>query len=160
MKTQKKQKVMIALDYDPSAQAVAEQGYSIAKSMGAEVILLHVITEPVYYSSAEYSPIMGFSGYLETSAIQLNNLEGLRKASNHYLDKTRLHLADETIKNLVAEGDLADAILKSAKDQHAGLIVIGSHSRNWLKEIVVGSTTEKVIHKSNIPVVIIPVGKD
>ena len=38
-------KILIAVDYDHSAQIVAEKGYEIAKSMGAEVILLHVITE-------------------------------------------------------------------------------------------------------------------
>jgi len=51
-------KVLIALDYDPTAQKVAEKGFVLAKTMGAEVILLHVITDPVYYASTEYSPIM------------------------------------------------------------------------------------------------------
>jgi len=31
-------KVMIALDYDPTAQKIAEAGYSLAKEMGAEVL--------------------------------------------------------------------------------------------------------------------------
>jgi nucleotide-binding universal stress UspA family protein len=52
MKTNKLKKVLIALDYDPTAQKVAETGYSLAKTMGAEVILLHVISDPVYYSSS------------------------------------------------------------------------------------------------------------
>ena len=55
-------KVLIALDYDPTAQKVAETGNLLAGSMNAEVILLHVISDPVYYSSMDYSPIMGFSG--------------------------------------------------------------------------------------------------
>jgi hypothetical protein len=42
---------------------VAEVGFSMAKSMNAEVILLHVISDPIYYSSTEYSPIMGLTGY-------------------------------------------------------------------------------------------------
>jgi nucleotide-binding universal stress UspA family protein len=52
MKTNKLKKVLIALDYDPTAQKVAETGYSLAKAMGAEVILLHAISDPVYYSSS------------------------------------------------------------------------------------------------------------
>ena len=36
-------KVLIALDYDPTAQKVAEAGYSLAKSLNAEVILLDLI---------------------------------------------------------------------------------------------------------------------
>ena len=45
MKTFKMKKVLIALDYDPTAQKVAETGFSLAKTMGAEVILLHVISD-------------------------------------------------------------------------------------------------------------------
>jgi len=59
-------KILIAIDYDPTAQKVAEEGFELAKTMGAEVVLLHVIADPVYYSSTDYSPIMGFTGYLNT----------------------------------------------------------------------------------------------
>jgi hypothetical protein len=38
MKTNKMKKVLIALDYNPTAQKVAEVGFSMAKSMNAEVI--------------------------------------------------------------------------------------------------------------------------
>lgn len=55
-------KVLIALDYDSTAQKVAKAGFSIAKSINAKVILLNVITDPVYYPSVRYSPIMGFTG--------------------------------------------------------------------------------------------------
>jgi hypothetical protein len=34
-------KVLIALDYDLTAQKVAETSYAMAKAMKAEVILLH-----------------------------------------------------------------------------------------------------------------------
>ena len=38
MKTIKMKKVLIALDYNPTAQKVAETGYSLAKAMKAKVI--------------------------------------------------------------------------------------------------------------------------
>ena len=152
-------KALIALDYDPTAQKVAEAGFSMAKSMGAEVVLLHVISDPVYYSSAEYSPIMGFSGYMELDPIQLESIDGLIKASQVFLDKSKEHLGDETIKTLVKEGDFADTILKTAKSEHADVIVMGSHSRKWLENMVMGSVTEKVLHHTSIPLLIIPTKK-
>jgi len=151
----KKKKVVIALDYNPTAQKVAEVGYAMAKSMHAEVILLHVIADPVYYSTVEYSPIMGFTGYLDTGLLQLTS-DGLKKASHHFLDKSKHHLGDATIKTLVSEGDFADTIVKTAKDLHADVIVLGSHSRKWLDEILMGSVTEKVLHHSTIPLFIVP----
>ena len=159
MKTDKLQKVLIALDYNPTAQKVAETGFSLAKTMGAEVILLHVIADPVYYTSTEYDPIMGFTGYMDMGPFQLNSADGLKKASQHFLDKSKHHLGDETIKTLVKEGDFAETILKTAKDLHVNIIVLGSHSRRWLEEILKGSVTEKVLHHTSIPIFIVPTKK-
>ena len=149
-------KVLIALDYNPTAQKVAEIGFSMAKAMNAEVILLHVISELVYYSSTEYSPIMGFTGFAGTGPSELSNLIEIKKASKDYLDKSRQYLGDTTIKILVEEGDIAESILKTAKSIHADLIVLGSHSQKWLKNILMGSVTEKVLQLTSLPLIIIP----
>ena len=156
MKTNKMKKVLIALDYNPTAQKIAEVGFSLAKAMKAEVILLHVISDPVYYSSTEYSPIMGFSGFMETGQLQLDNVDSLKKASLHFLEKSKHHLGDATIQTLVKEGELAESILETAKDLHIDIIVIGSHSRRWLEEILIGRVAEKVLHHTSIPLFIIP----
>ncbi|MCX6236576.1 MAG: universal stress protein [Bacteroidia bacterium] len=152
-------KILIALDYDPTAQNVAEGGFELAKTMGAEVILLHVISDPVYYSSMDYSPIMGFTGYLNMDPLQLNTIEVIKTASLNFLDKSRIHLGDSTIQTVVEEGDFADSILKTAKKMHADLIVMGSHSRKWLENIVMGSVTEEVLHHTTVPLYIIPTKK-
>jgi nucleotide-binding universal stress UspA family protein len=152
-------KVLIALDYNPTAQKVAEVGFEMAKAMKAEVTLVHIVSDPLYYSSVEYSPIMGFNGFMETAQMELNNVESLKKASLHYLDKSRHHLGDKTIKTMVAEGDFADSILNVAGEIHADVIVMGSHSRKWLENIIMGSVTEKVLHHTSIPLFIIPTKK-
>ncbi len=152
-------KVLIALDYDQTAQKVAESGYSFAKAMGAEVILLHVISDPVYYSSLDYSPIMGFTGYMDMGPLKLDSAEGLKKASQDYLLKISHHLDDETIKVMVKEGDFGETILEVATTLHADLIVMGSHGRKWLKKIIMGSVTEKVLSQTSIPLIVIPTKK-
>jgi nucleotide-binding universal stress UspA family protein len=125
--------------------------------MNAEVVLLHVITDPVFYTSADYSPIMGFSGYMDVGLLQLENVDGLKQASLQYLEKTKEHLGDKTIKTIVKEGDFADSILMTAKKEHADVIIIGSHSRKWLENVVMGSVTEEVLHHTTIPLFIIPI---
>ena len=159
MKKNKIKKVLIALDYDPTAQKVAETGYLFAESMGAEVILLHVISDPVYYSSLDYSPIMGFTGYMDMGPLKPDSEEGLKNASMNYLLKITQHLGDETIKVLVKEGEFAETILKAAEAQHADLIVMGSHGRKWLEKIIMGSVTEEVLNQTSIPLFIIPTKK-
>ncbi len=156
MKTNKILKVLIALDYNPTAQKVAETGFSMAKAMEAEITLLHVISDAVYYSTPEYSPIMGFSGFLETGPLQT---EELKNAAMQYLDKTRHHLGDKTIRTLIKEGDFAESILKTAKETHSDIIILGSHSRKWLENVLIGSVTEKVLRQTSIPLIIIPTKK-
>ena len=152
-------KVLIALDYDPTAQKVAEQGYSLAKAMGAEVILMHVVTDPAYYTTTEYSPIMGFGGYMDVAQLYPVPTDGLKLASQLFLEKTKHHLKDETIQITIKDGDIADSILKSAKEVHADIIVMGSHSRKWLENIVIGSVAKDVLNHTKVPLYIIPTKK-
>jgi len=158
MKTIKMKRILIAMDYNPTSQKVAEIGFSIAKTMEAEVILLHVISDPVYYASTEYSPIMGFSGSNEMLPLQmqLNSIEGLKTASQYFLDKTKKHLGDNTIQTIIKEGDFAENILKTAKSMHVDFIVMGSHSQKWLENIIMGSVTTEVMQQTRIPLFIIP----
>ncbi len=149
-------KVLIALDYDPTAQRVAEIGFSMATAMKAEIILLHVIADPTFYSSLEYSPITGFVGYMDLSNLQSNGVDGLNNASLQYLEKIKQHLGLKTIKTIIKEGDSAESILASAKELHVDMIVMGSHSRRWLEKILVGSVTQKVLNQTIVPILIIP----
>ena len=159
MKTTKLKKVLIALDYDPTAQKVAEVGFSMASAMNAEVTLLHIISDPVYYSSSAYSPIVGLSSEVVTFPVQLDNIEGLKEVSLNFLEKFKQHLGDDTIKILVEEGDFASVILTTAKSTHADVIVMGSHSKKWLENIVMGSVTVDVLRKATIPLFVVPTKK-
>ena len=159
MKKNKIKKVLIALDYDPTAKAIAEKGYQLAESMGAEMVLLHVMSDYTFYLTEFYSPIMGFTGFNDMSQVQSERSDELVNASMHYLEKTREHLGDEDIKLIIREGDFADIILAVAKEEHADIIVMGSHSRKWLEEIIMGSVTEEVLKRTVVPLFIVPTKK-
>jgi nucleotide-binding universal stress UspA family protein len=85
------------------------------------------------------------------------NTEGLKTATLEFLEKFKLSLGDETIETIVQEGDAAEAILKIAGKIHADIIVIGSHSRKWLENVLMGSVTENVLHHSKLPLFIVPI---
>jgi len=152
-------KILIALDYDPSAQKVAESGFSLAKSLNAEVTLLHVIKDPGFYTKAGFSPIVGYTGYVDVSPTVLESVEGLKNASLQYLHKIREHLGDKAIQTVIEEGDFAQTILNTAEKLHSDIIVMGSHSQKWLENILMGSVTESVMNHSSIPLFIIPTRK-
>lgn len=154
-------KVLIALDYDRSAQEVAQLGFSIAKAMGSEVILLHVLADIAYYSTPGYTPILGFSDFSHTQFMEMADVEGLKKAGNLFLERIKHHLGeDQSITTTIEEGEVADMVLKTALRSHVDIIVIGSHSRKWLEKVLVGSTAEKVLGQTTKPLLIVPVKEE
>lgn len=155
--SKKMNKILIAIDYAPSAQKVAEQGYSLGKTMAADIILLHVIENVGYYSSTVYDPIMGFGGFTNSVFLDKAALQNIKKEAAHFLAKTKSHLQDEKIQIAVIHGDIKDCILETAKKEHCDLIVIGTHGRNAIEEFFLGSTAHKLIKHSTVPVYIIPI---
>ena len=146
MKTTKIKRVLIAMDYDETSQKVAEVGFSIAKAMNAETILLHVISEqPVYYSTYTYM-----------RELSVDIVGDLKKSTQHFLDKAKKHLGDETIQTVLKEGEIAFSILETAKELNVDIIVMGSHSRKWLESIIMGSEAKDVLKNTTIPLFIVP----
>jgi len=149
MKTYKIKKVLIAMDYDETSQKVSEVGFSMAKAMQAEIILLHVISEqPVYYSSYTYM-----------RELRVDILGDLKKSTQEFLNKAKKHLGDETIKTILKEGDIAETILQTAGELNVDVIIMGSHSRKWLENIIMGSEAEKVLKLTTVPLFIVPTKK-
>jgi len=159
METKKNKKVLIALDYDPTAEKVAETGYAIAKAMGAEVILLHVVSDPLYYTLTGHVTVMGFAGEAGSGKFKSKSNDDAKNVSQHFLDSAKKHLGAEGIQTIIKEGDFAPTILKSAKELHADIIVMGSHSKKWLENIVMGSVIREVLQHTVLPVLVIPTKK-
>jgi len=142
-------KVLIALDYDPTAKKVAEAGYAMAKAMGAEVILLHVVENLIAYSLS----------YLNMGPLQLDTVVELKDASQQFLNKTKLLLGDVTVQTVVREGDFANSIIEAVIEFDIDILVMGSLRKRWLEDIIMGSVTEQVMKKTPIPVFIVPTRK-
>lgn len=153
-------KILIALDYDFSAQKIAESANELAKAMNAQAILLHVISDAGHYASVNYSPVMGFDMFNSMDLMQSDSTEKLQNAAKQYLLKTIEHLGDGNIQAIVKEGDFGEMILDTAKELGADIIVMGTHSRHGLDKFLMGSVAEKVLHKTTIPLYIIPVVKE
>jgi nucleotide-binding universal stress UspA family protein len=152
-------RILIALDYDPTAQKVAETGFTLCKEIGDEVTLLHVIESPTYYTSGVYNPIMGFAGYMTPELVETQGLDHIIKGTVEYLQKTKEHLGHREIRTLVKEGIPGEIILSTAMEIKADIIVMGSHSRRWLEKVLMGSITEYVLHHTPVPLFIVPTKK-
>jgi nucleotide-binding universal stress UspA family protein len=151
-------KVLIAMDYNPNAQKLAETGCSLAKNLNAEVKLLHVVVNDGNYTALDFNPVTGFGDFSPVYYHGDISVDDLKKSANIFLDKIKEHLGDSTLQTFVEEGDPAETILKTADRLGVDIIVVGSHSRRWLEQIVMGQVTEKVLRRTSLPVFIVPTG--
>ena len=90
--------ILIALDYDPTAQKVAELGFLLAGNKDAAITLLHVIADPSYYASTVYDPIMGFGGYMNMDLMRPHIMDELKKHHLNFLKNQNITLAMMPLK--------------------------------------------------------------
>lgn len=147
-------KVLIALDYGLSAKKIAEQGFELAKSMNAKVTLLHVVADESYYNAIDSGAFIGFYGY---DYFDTFNNDSLINSSLNFLENIKTHLKDSTIQTIAEQGDFVNVILDTAVNLNANVIVMGTHSHNWLEKAIMGSVTESVLASTIIPLFIIPI---
>jgi len=148
-------KVLIAIDYHPTSEKVAENGYELAQMLNAEICLIHVIGEERYYNM-EYPTFLGYEGFDYPVDLQINS--EIEKVAEDYLKKAASHLHN-TVKTHVGIGETADVILDYAKEWKADVLVLGTHSRSVLEKIFMGTQATRILEKTKIPVYMVPVKK-
>lgn len=148
-------KILIALDYNPVSEIVADKGYELAQKLSAEVELIHVVTEIGYYGM-QYPTFMGYNGF-ENIEMDNNTRQQLHTVAEDYIKNAALHLKDPTVTTHIETGDTATAILDYIKTSNADLLVMGTHSHSTLEKLFMGSTASKILEKTEIPTYVIPV---
>lgn len=151
--------ILIALDLDTTAQKVAAIGSSFGDNTNTVITLLHVVADPAYYKTTIYDPTLIFGSSTNLNLRGPDGLHKLKKTSMEFLEKAKHQLGNTQIKTLVKEGSIAETILTVSKELDADTIVMGSHSKRWLENILMGSITEYVLHRTSIPLLIIPTKK-
>jgi nucleotide-binding universal stress UspA family protein len=149
-------KALIAIDYNPSSEKVVDAGYKLAKQMDAEVVLMHVVADVAYYG-IQYPMFMGYGGF--DPSIDLHLATEMRNVAKNYIEAVAKHLNDPTVGTQLGFGNAADAILEYAEEWKADVIVLGTHSHNFLEKILLGDVASHVIKHTKVPVYIVPVKK-
>jgi len=147
-------KILIALDYNASAQKVAAAGYALAQAMDGELALIHVITETAYYA-LDYSPIMRYEGGYTAGTIAV--ADDIKKEAHFFLSAIVNQLGNNRIKIKILEGsNTTDAILDFVKDWNADLLVMGSHRHKGIERLLVTDLAVHILKHSKIPLLTIP----
>lgn len=70
--------------------------------------------------------------------------------------RRRLQRAGVAFEELVAEGLVADCIATNAKKGKFDLVVMGTHGRGSLGNLLLGSVTTRLLTKCTVPVLVVP----
>jgi nucleotide-binding universal stress UspA family protein len=65
---------------------------------------------------------------------------------------------ESRVRTEVAVGEPVEAILQTGRRLKTGLIVMGTHGLGGLRKLVLGSTTEQVLRRTEWPVLAVPAG--
>ncbi|TDD51360.1 universal stress protein [Kribbella antibiotica] len=122
----------ILVGYVPTAEgeAALDAAGREASLRGASVLLLNTSRGDAYID-ARYAN----EAELETASAKL-----------------REHGVEVTIQQAVSNGDVAGELLKAAAAEDVGLIVLGLRRRSPVGKLILGSTAQRVLLESPVPV--------
>lgn len=157
-------RILYASDLGSGSRPAFRAAIHQAAVNDAQIIYLHVL-EPIGGSAEElinaYLPESLNKARLEHAVSGLKERICKRLSAFHE-EELAEHWADEVKEPIVEvmQGRADKCILKAAHRFDADLIVMGDRNSSSLARVFLGSTAQKVIHHSDIPVLIVPLKAD
>ena len=136
-------KILLPVDFPVSTLAVLHQAATLAHHFKSELVLLHVV-KPLSQAEGGHDHFPGTSEWDLLAAI----LQQARKQQDQSLT---VELDGLAIQRKLAKGDVATAIVQTAMEEGADLIMMPSHSFTFY-QFLLGSVTAKVLHGTECPV--------
>jgi nucleotide-binding universal stress UspA family protein len=136
-------RIVVPTDFSECAEAAWALAKRVAGSLGSEVVLTHVLVEPVVY---------GDPSIAADTTREL--FEQGRKWVEDEIEKWASAARAEgiTVRTIVRTGSAQEEIVNLATDERADLIIIGTHGRTGLNRLLLGSIADRVIRFSPCPV--------
>ncbi|WP_407556852.1 universal stress protein [Winogradskyella sp. 4-2091] len=137
-------KIIVPVDFSEHSEFALEAAASLAQKFNSELIVLHML-------ELSNAIISSSSDALSQEAVFYLKLA--EQKFDDFLDKP--FLKDIELTPIVKHFKVWSEVNDVAKEHNADLIVMGSHGVSGIKEVLVGSNTEKVVRHSDIPVLVV-----
>ncbi len=142
-------KILVPTDFSEDSDLAFRMALSVAVKYQARIFLLHVISNTIQQSLADYCLDQGIVDRVLNESIVFSN-EKLQEE----IDKNQ-QSGDIKVIPDVRKGQPYEEILKEASERKIDLIVIASHGKTGLQKYFIGSVTEKVMKEAKCPVLLI-----
>ncbi|MGZ6392212.1 MAG: universal stress protein, partial [Ktedonobacterales bacterium] len=140
--------VIVPLDGGTLAEQAIPPAEMFARSFGVPLLLFRAIPLVVM-------PGTGF----HVAQFERQALAAEEHAAQHYLRELRRNLgriAGVRIETMIDAGDPSVAILDLAGSHPGSLIAMSTHGRSGFTRLLLGSVTFEVLHRTHIPLLIVP----
>lgn len=132
-------KLLVLVDWSDCSMKAVDYVIGLKADGPQEVIVAHVMDERA----------LQYSDPQQIEEFRKKDLERLEHT------KTRLSLAGFNVKTHLHYGTPHKEIVRMAHEERASLIVMGHHGKGWLKNLVFGSTTERLLRQSDVSVLVV-----
>lgn len=133
-------RVVLATDFSSRASQAVRRVQYLPFALGAEVVLAHVLPPKD-------------SRRRKVESLSRSRLD--RQADRLRRGLERLGCPHVSVRAVLVSGTPAVEIAKIALESSADLLVVGRHGTGTLKDLLLGSTAERLIHDSQVPVLIV-----
>jgi nucleotide-binding universal stress UspA family protein len=147
-------KILVPLDGSDLAECALEHVKAIATGCNVpEVVLLRIVEPTSSFSTGELA-----ASNAKLAAQVEQQVETAHKTqAQQYVDKKADKLKKEGIAatSKIISGNAAESILNYAEKNNIDMIIMSTHGRSGISRWAFGSTADRLIHYSTVPVLIV-----
>jgi nucleotide-binding universal stress UspA family protein len=134
------ERILVAMDFSLCALRALAYGEELARKFGAELILVHA--EGISLVASETGNVGHAVAERELARV---------------VDQLRAEQLE--VRGLLRPGSPAEEILNTAETERVSVIVVGTHGRSGLADVLLGSVAERVVRSAPCPVLTVGPGK-
>lgn len=136
--------ILVGTDFSVCSARALSYAVSLAASQNARLHIVHVLTEPV-----QPLDVVGALPYIDAGT-----RAEWQKTAEERLGKECRAAEKRGVKSAceVVWGRPSDALVERAEQMKASLVVIGTHGRSAIEHFFLGSTAERIVRRSAVPV--------
>ena len=135
--------ILCPTDFSEPATLALRYGKHLADCFDARLVVLYAdpFSPPPYFTAGEVEDLA-------------KTIERIKGEAHQYLTRyVTEHIGGSgKVEGVVAENQTVPAILLTAEEKKAGMIIMGTHGRSGINRLTLGSVTEKVLHETDRPV--------
>ena len=150
-------KILVALDGSEHSTRALASAVQIAKKFNGKLMLIHVYSVTVTPIMMP-EPTTSMPGIPMTSPADVSRvIESAKQVGKNILMKgvEQAKLEKVPVESLLKEGHVVQEIMRTAEEGKFDLIVIGARGMSRIRELLLGSVTDGVIHHTKCPVLVV-----